>query len=229
MSRIIRNKGLLKIVCLTCLASSLGIDASFAGVGVSRSGILTNFQIIEMVSSDTAKDVIARIGALPQEGIVLLDKAKSAGSVDFVLENSFVREMRDAGLSVAVEAPKKDEAVGERPMYKLSYQIVRLSLAYPQTSRKLWLGPLQVRRAAQADVFVQFIDAATGDVLWVKDCHKEYKDTITGSQLKEVEDPQYDFTRPPHSEFKMVRLFEPIVVGGIVVGLVYLFFSNQSD
>jgi hypothetical protein len=137
--------------------------------------------------------------------------------------------MRDAGVRVATESQKKDESIAENPRYKLSYQIIRLSLAYPRVWRKWWLGPREVQRTARADVFVQLIDLATGDILWVRECHKEYNDTIDLSRLKEVEDPQYDFTRPPHNEFKMARLFEPIVVGGIVVGLVYLFFSNQSD
>jgi len=91
------------------------------------------------------------------------------------------------------------------------------------------LGSKVVERAARADVFVQFVDLATGDVVWVKEIHKEYKDTIEYSELKLVEEAQYDFTRPSRSEFKMTRLLEPLVVGGIVVGLVYLFFSNQSS
>jgi hypothetical protein len=229
VSRITRNRGFLKIVCLICLVSFLQVNASFAAVGKSRAGILTNFQIIEAISSDTAKDVIGRIGTLQPETIVLLSKAKSVGAVDFMLDNSFIREMRDAGVRVATESQKKDESIAENPRYKLSYQIIRLSLAYPRVWRKWWLGPREVQRTARADVFVQLIDLATGDILWVRECHKEYNDTIDLSRLKEVEDPQYDFTRPPHNEFKMARLFEPIVVGGIVVGLVYLFFSNQSD
>ncbi|MCX5752352.1 MAG: hypothetical protein NTW97_01765 [Candidatus Krumholzibacteria bacterium] len=224
-----RNKGFVKAVCLICLVAILGIDPLFAASDKSPRGIPTNFEIIERISAETVREIISGMGTIRQEGVVLLNKTKGAGSVDFVLENAFVRDMRDAGIKVAIEGPKKDEAVVGSGNYRLSYQIVRLAVSYPRISRTWWLGSKHVARAAQADVFVQFIDLATGDIAWVKEIHKEYNDTIDYSKLKLVEEAQYDFTRPARSEFRMTKLLEPLVVGGIVVGLVYLFFSNQSS
>jgi hypothetical protein len=219
----------VKAVCLVCLVAVLGIDPLYAASEASRTAVATNFEIIERVCTEAARDVVSAIGTIPREDIVLLNKTKTAGNVDFVLENAFVKEMRNAGIRVTVEGPKKDDAAPPNGTYRLSYQIVRLTLAYPRISRRWFLGSKTVARAVRADVFVQFIDLATGDIAWVKEVHKEYNDTIPYSQLKMVEEAQYDFTRPPHSEFKMTRLLEPLVVGGIVVGLVYLFFSNQSS
>lgn len=230
MANLVHDKGFVRTVCFMCLIAVLGIDPLLAAADKSLSrGIPTNFQIIERISGETVQEIIAGIGAIPREDIVLLSKTKSAGSVDFVLENVFVREMRTAGIRLAIETPKKDEPAGTSGSYRLSYQIVRLSVSYPRISRTWWLGSKHVERTAQADVFVQFIDLATGDIVWVKEIHREYKDTIDYSKLALVEEAQYDFTRPSRSEFKMTRLLEPLVVGGIVVGLVYLFFSNQSS
>ena len=229
MAHFIHDRVFAKTVCLMCLVAVLGIDPLIAASERSPRGIPTNFQIIERISGETVREIISGMGTIRQEGVVFLNKTKSAGSVDFVLENTFAMEMRDAGIRIAIEAPKKDEPVVASGNYRLSYQIVRLSLSYPRISRKWWLGSKVVERAARADVFVQFVDLATGDVVWVKEIHKEYKDTIEYSELKLVEEAQYDFTRPSRSEFKMTRLLEPLVVGGIVVGLVYLFFSNQSS
>jgi hypothetical protein len=225
----IRDKGFVKTVCFMCLMAVLGIDPLIAASIESPQGIPTNFQIIERISSQTVQEIISGMGTVPQDAVVLLNKTKGAGTVDFVLENTFVMEMRNAGIRLAIESPKKDEATPANGAYRISYQIVRLSLSYPRISRKWWFGSKVVDRAAQADVFVQFIDLATGDVAWVKEIHKEYRDTIGYSHLKEVEEAQYDFTRPSRSEFKMTKLLEPLVVGGIVVGLVYLFFTNQSS
>jgi hypothetical protein len=229
VAHFIRDKGFVKTVCLMCLMAVIGVDPLFAASDNSPGGIPTNFQIIERISTETVREVISGMGAIPREDAVLLNKAKTAGNVDFVLENAFVREMSAAGIRIAVEAPKKDEVAAPNGKYRLSYQIVRLSVSYPRISRKWWLGSKAVDRAAQADVFVQLVDLATGDIAWVKEIHKEYKDTIDYSKLKLVEESQYDFTRPSRSEFKMTKLLEPLVVGGIVVGLVYLFFSNQSS
>lgn len=229
VAHFIHDKGFVKTVCLICLIAVVGIDPLLAASAKSPRGIPTNFEIIEKISGETAREIISGIGTIAQEDVVLLSKAKSAGNVDFVLENAFVMEMRSAGMKLAIEAPKKEGAVAQSGNYRLSYQIVRLSLSYPRISRKWWLGSKMVDRAAQADVFVQFIDLATGDIAWVKEIHKEYRDTIDYSQLKLVEEAQYDFTKPSRSEFKMTKLLEPLVVGGIVIGLVYLFFSNQSS
>jgi hypothetical protein len=229
VAHFIRDKGFVKTVCLMCLIAVVGIDPLLAASERSPGGILTNFEIIEKISGETVREIISGIGTIASENVVLLSKTKSAGNVDFVLENAFVMEMRNAGIKLAIETPKKDAPAATVGNYRLSYQIVRLSLSYPRISRKWWLGSKVVERAAQADVFVQFIDLATGDIAWVKEIHKEYRDTIDYSRLKLVEEAQYDFTRPSRSEFKMTRLLEPLVVGGIVVGLVYLFFTNQSS
>ena len=223
------NKRFLKTVCSICLFTVLGVDPLFAATGKSQRGILTNFEIIERISSEVAQDIIAQIGALQQGDTVLLNKTKSAGNVDFIMENALATGMRDAGIMLAVETPNKDASVAPATRYRLSYQIIRLSLSYPRIARKWWLGPREVARAARADIFIQFINLTTGDIVWVRESHKTYSDTIDYSLIKSVEDAQYDFTRPPHSEFKMTRLFEPLIVGGIVVGLVYLFFSNQKQ
>ncbi|MGD1049383.1 MAG: hypothetical protein ABR899_11600 [Candidatus Krumholzibacteriaceae bacterium] len=225
MSRIMRNRSLLKAMCTICLIGILGVDPVFAGTGEPRARMLTNFEIIEKVSSEAAADIIAGLGPDQRGEVVLLNKAKSAGAVDFMLENAFVKETHEAGIKVAIEGPN----VTASGKYRLSYQIIHLSISYPRSSRKLWVGPREVARSAKADVFAQLIDVATGSVLWVRETHKQYNDTIDYSRLKEVEDAQYDFTRPQHSEFRLTRLLEPLVVGGIVVGLVYLFFSNQSN
>lgn len=225
----IRDKGFVKTVSVICLIAVLGIDPLLAASEKSKPEVPTNFEIIERMSNEAVREIISGIGTIRQEDLVLLTKTKTAGNVDFVLENTFVREMRNAGIRVAIEAPQKDDPVEASGNYRLSYQIVRLSVAYTDISRPWWLFSKRVERSARADLFVQFIDLSTGDIALVKEIHKEYGDTIPYSKLKLVEDAQYDFTRPSRSEFKMARILEPLVVGGIVVGLVYLFFSNQSS
>jgi hypothetical protein len=225
----IRDNGFTKVLCIVALVTALGLNPLCAVAAAPDSGIPTNFEIIDRVCSEVAQEIVLAVGTIPRGDIVLLNKAKSAGTIDFVLENALVMQMRNAGLRAAVEPAQKDPTTVVKGDYRLSYQIVRLNLTYPRVSRSWGFGSKKVTRQVRADVFVQFVNLATGDVDWVKEVHKEYRDTIPYSALRQVEEAQYDFTRPPHSEFKMTRLLEPLVVGGIVVGLVYLFFSNQSS
>ena len=229
----IQTRGFVKTVCIMCLFAVLGIDPLLCRRGeLATPKVPTNFEIIERISSEAVRDIIARDrNAAGRKAVVLLIKTKIGGNVDFMLENAFVKEMRNAGIRArdrdagrrTIRAPRSGNT-GSRTRSSGCRSPIR------GFREKWWLGPKRGRASsARADIFAQFIDLSTGDIVWVREIHKDYGDTIDYSMLKLVEDPQYDFTRPSRSEFKMSRLFEPLVVGGIVVGLVYLFFSNQSN
>jgi len=226
---LVDKKGPSRAVCIICLIAFVAADPLCAAAAASQTKVLTNFELIEKVSAEAAQEIIAGLGARAGDGIVLLAKSKGAGDADFILENALVKRLRDAGTRVSLEVPKGDDTTSVQPAHRLTYQVIRLSLAYPRISRKWWFGSKVVERMAKADVFAEFVDVKTGDVLWVGESHRQYGDTILFSQLGSVEEKQYEFTRPPRSEFKMMRLLEPVLVGGIVIGLVYLFFSNQSN
>jgi hypothetical protein len=226
---LIHKKGFLRVVCMICLLAFLAADPLCAAAGNKKAMVPTNFELIEKVSAEAAQEIVSGLGALPGEGIVLLTRSKGAGDADFIMENALVKRLRDTRIRVSLEAPGGEDSTSAIPAYRLSYQVIRLSLAYPRISRRWWFGSKEVERAAKADIFAQLVNLKTSDILWVGESHKKYGDTIRFSMLPSVEEKQYEFTRPPRNEFKMMRLLEPVVVGGIVVGLVYLFFSNQSN
>ncbi len=226
---LIHRKDFFRIVCVICLVAFLAADPLCAAVGKGRATVLTNFELIEKVSTEAAQDIASSLGNQARDGLVFLTKTKGVGDADFMMENALVERLRAAGIRVSLEAAKQGDAVPENPAYKLSYQVIRLNLTYPGISRKWWLGTKEVERAAKSDIFAQLVDFKTGDIRWVGESHKRHGDTIPYSLLSSVEEKQYEFTRPPRNEFKLMRLLEPVVVGGIVVGLVYLFFSNQSN
>jgi hypothetical protein len=158
---------------------------------------------------------------------VRLAKAKGVGDADFLLENAFIEQLRAAGFRTGVEA-KAQESPVDTGAFALSYQVIRLSMAYPRISRRYWFGTKEVVREARADVTAQLVDRRTGEVIWIREGSGRYGDVIPYSLLSSVEEKQYEFTRPVRNEFKMSRVVEPVIVAGIVVGLVFLFFSNQS-
>jgi hypothetical protein len=214
---------------MICLLAFVAADPLCAAAGKQDARVPTNFELIEKVSSEAATEIVSGLGALQGDGIVLLSKSKAAGEADFIMENALVKHLRDAGVRVSLESTKSQDSTSVAPAYRLAYQVIRLNIAYPKISRKWLFGSKQVERSAKADIFAQFININTGDILWVRESHKQFGDRILYSQLGSVEEKQYEFTRPARNEFKLMKLLEPVVVGGIVVGLVYLFFSNQSN
>jgi len=183
--------------------------------------------VLAGISEDAARGLVAAIQTVPSGSVVRLAKAKGAGDADFLLENAFIEQLRAAGFRTGLEV-KTQEAPADSGAYAISYQVIRLSMVYPRISRRYWFGTKEVVREARADVTAQLIDRRTGEVIWIREGSGRYGDVIPYSLLSFVEEKQYDFTRPARNEFKMSRVVEPIIVAGIVVGLVALFFSNQS-
>ena len=58
---------------------------------------------------------------------------------------------------------------------------------------------------------------------------KHFEDQFSYSQVNDVEQGDFSFTKPPHDATNWGKIVEPVVVSGIIVGLIYLFFSNQTD
>lgn len=212
-----------------CLFSFLGLLPATSSPHGAGESITTNFALLENLSGEVMRELIANMPDLPHGALVYLSKDRSVGEIDFVLENVMIVAFRDAGLKVTREDPRERMPGEQLPAYRLSFQIIRMSLTYPKISRRYWLGAKEVERNAEIDIFAQLIDMGSGDIVWVGDTQKDYDDVIGYSLLERVEDPEYGFTRPERKELRWSRLIEPMVVGGVVVGLVYLFFSNQSN
>ncbi len=189
--------------------------------------IPSNFDLVEKVSEQAAGQIVSYLADYDPGSAVRLVKSKGASEADFLLEKAFLEKLREQGYRVCIASSQTPCA--DSSALSISYQIVRLSIRYPKISRRFLIGSKKVSREARADVIAQLTDLSTGDLIWVREGNAQYEDVIPYSMLSVVEEKQYEFTRPPREEFKVSRIVEPVVVAGIVVGLVFLFFSNQNN
>lgn len=190
--------------------------------------VLTNYEVIEDISEKAIEELKANMPQLENDASIVLIKSKGAGSIDDVFMNVLVRNLTQSGFKVSTKYPEDSSQILENT-YEMNLQLVRLSLKYAEISRSYWVGSKTVDRLAEIGIFSQLIRYKTGDIIWVGETQKKYEDTISYSLLERVEDPQHDFTRPTRKELRWSKLVEPVIVTGIVTGLVYLFFSNQSS
>lgn len=191
--------------------------------------VLPNYDVLEKLSGEAMLELLSNMPRFPGGSVVYLEKQKGIGEIDFVLENVMLGAFKDAGVNIARQEAEGLEMKDEQRSFRFSYQIIRMSLGYSKISRRYWLGSKRVEREAQIDLFAQLIETGSGGIIWVGDTQKRYEDVISYSLLEKVEDPEYDFTRPERKEVRLSKLIEPLVVGGVVIGLVFLFFSNQSN
>ena len=203
----------------------IGLPASSTPQGAGEKAE-TNYEILERISKTAIDELLANMPAVRRDLVIQLVKARGIGEIDFVFENMLLETMQSAGYRVAVDKPAEG---AEQPGYRLTYQIIRFSLSSPEIGRQYVIGAKKVERAAEVGVFAQLADMASGDILWVGDTQKRYGDIIPYGYLDRVEDDALSFTAPARNEIRWGRLVEPVVVTGIVTGLVYLFFSNQEN
>lgn len=111
----------------------------------------------------------------------------------------------------------------------LTFQNVAFAIAYTDVYRSHLVGGKRVKRRADIRVHVTLTDAASGEVLWVGEASRESADEFDFDDAARVEQGVYQFARPVLPGGGWGKYAEPVFVTGIIVGLIYLFFSNQSD
>jgi hypothetical protein len=213
------------VLCLALLITMFPAVSSPQGTGEQT---ITNYGILEKIAGEAIDELARNMPGVERETVFLLRKEEGIDSdIDDVFENELVRKMMEADFRIASSSSGAPQA--EVSEFVFSYQILNYSIKYPEIGRSYWVGKKEVKRLAEVGVFVKLIDSATGEIVWVGEAQKKYEDRIAYSLLERVEDPTHDFTMPVRDEVRWGRFVEPVIVTGIVVGLVYLFFSNQDS
>ena len=112
---------------------------------------------------------------------------------------------------------------------ELQYQARDFTLSYPKVYRSFLIGGRKVKRTARVNLLAKLIDTRDRSVVWVGEASDTYEDQFAHKHLAQVEAGLFEFTSPPKSQADLGKIVEPVVVSGIIVGLIYLFFSNQDN
>ncbi|HET6462517.1 MAG TPA: hypothetical protein VFH33_01850 [Candidatus Krumholzibacteria bacterium] len=113
--------------------------------------------------------------------------------------------------------------------YVLTYQNVVFNVKYVDSHRSFVVGGKRVERHAAVRMMATLTDPADGRVVWVGESARESNDEIDYGKAMEIEQGSYTFNKPVVPSAGWGKFVEPVFVTGIIVGLIYLFFSNQSD
>jgi hypothetical protein len=111
----------------------------------------------------------------------------------------------------------------------LEFDAIEFDLRYPKIYRSFLIGGKTVKRTATVSVMAKLVEPGTGFVVWTAEASRSLDDQFAHSDIDDVEASLYSFTKPPRQSRNWGKIIEPVVVGGIIVGLIYLFFSNQGS
>ncbi|MGD8395761.1 MAG: hypothetical protein PVF43_09830 [Candidatus Eiseniibacteriota bacterium] len=111
---------------------------------------------------------------------------------------------------------------------ELELNVVELGLRYTGARRSFLFGPKRIERLAVATLAGSVLDPGDGTLAWRGEGRARAIDEVPAGKLSILEGQSYPFTRPVLPPSNIGHVLEPIIVSGIVVGLVFLFVSNRN-
>jgi hypothetical protein len=198
---------------------AVGAGRATAGEAGSNLDLMTN------LTRGAVAEVVATLdGARAGRGVRLV--AAAASEEYRFIENVFTAVLTERGVQVF-----KERGEGEAPQnaVALHYEATEFGVTYPDVFRTYLIGGKKVRREALVTIVATLVDPASGAVLDVAEASRETSDVFSHGNLDRVEQGTFEFVRPAVPSSGWTRIVEPVFVSGIIIGLIYLFFSNQSD
>jgi hypothetical protein len=190
---------------------------------------LSNLDLMTSLSTQIAEEVISRIEPDIRGNRIQL-KPFGNGEEYHVLDDIFTRILTEKGFTAvkppAPNAPQTMDA-GE-PMMTLEYKVPVFRLSYVNVYRSYLIGGKKVRREANVRMSAKLL-AGSGDVSRFDDVSASDSDQFSHGDLSRIQEGNYQFVKPEMPGSGWSKIVEPVFVSAIIVGMIYLFFSNQSD
>lgn len=200
----------------------------------------SNIDLLSQMTQEIAEELYAKFG--PELIGRAIELRPFAGSEDYVfVENVFADVLSAKNVKTIVPvAPTpaapganaspatSDSSVAAPDAVVFTFQNVAFGVSYPDVYRSHLVGGKRVKRRADVRIHATVTNGG-GEVLWVGEASRERSDEFDMDDAARVEQGVYQFARPVVPGGGWGKYAEPVFVTGIIVGLIYLFFSNQSD
>ncbi len=187
-----------------------------------------NIEVMKLVTTQAIEEILARFPPhLETPRLVLAPYAKDE-VYDF-MTNVFSQTLTERGYKTftAGRAKGQDQNTQGQKL-RLEYHALDFGLRYPKIYRSYLIGGKVVERRAKVKIVAKLLDPSDDSIVWIGESEKTYEDDFPFSMIDEVEAGKFEWVKPPRKNTNWGKLVEPVVVSAIIVGLIYLFFSNQS-
>jgi len=128
-------------------------------------------------------------------------------------------------LYITDDEPARQAAVD----YVYGFDVLDISLAYPDVGRTLGIWRRWVARELSVSVNVSISAESTGRIMLNERMVRQFGDRFDSDEFGAVDSDIYDFTTAETSESGWKSRAEEIVVLGTLVGLVAIYFANTGD
>lgn len=143
----------------------------------------------------------------------------------WLVQSILLEELTSLGHAVKAGGIAGEEDTGA---YEISYRVVSCEASLPRAWREWVVGARRVERKTDVDIYFQLSDASK-DVIWAGNARRERREIIPGGLVKQLSTPGQAFTAPELEPGGWDKILEPVVVAGIVGGLIYLFYTSKTS
>lgn len=189
----------------------------------------TNLQLTQFVADSAAARALA--SAPLDRGTHAVLAPTHEHPLNFVLEHAFLKELARRGVEVTVRrTPVPDDSVaalfGNPGDPLLEYTLGSAKITYLRLVG--WLpGRVRIERQSLVTGAVSMREPQSSRVLWTGDLGQNFVDRFSRSEVSLVEESRYPELKDNVPQRNLDKVVEPVVVVGVVAGLVALFFQNR--
>jgi hypothetical protein len=185
-----------------------------------------NLAVLRELTRDVMADAVDQMG-IPRESHVYMKQVESHDA-SWLVQSILLEELTDRGHAVMTGAMLPAEE-GAEPggAYEIAYRIVSCETTYPRVWREWVIGSRKVERRAAVDIHFQLSDESTA-IVWAGNVEREKREIVPGGRVEELATPGQGFTSAEIEPGGWDKVIEPVLVAGIVGGLIYLFYTSRS-
>ena len=189
----------------------------------------TNLQITSFVADSAVGRALS--GSPLESGQRAVIAPSHDHPLNFVVEHALLTRLSNRGVGVTI----RHTAIPDDSLATLFGAARDPVLEYTLGSAKVtylrlvgWLpGRVKIERQSLVQGTLSLRDPVTSRVLWTSDMAQNLVDRISKSEVSQVEDAHYPDLKDDVPGRGVDKLVEPVIVVGVVGGLVMLFFQNR--
>ena len=224
---------------LAAVVVTVAMGGAVAPVEAGSSLPRTHIAMFDSVASMVASELVPA-GAIPGGRSVEIT-TPIPGDTLTLFEQRVVQRLRSDGVTVRVgpapTAPAVDPVTGEaraeitapvtENVVRLGLRVESRSVLFVRRLGKFPFGTKGYERLVSLQAQARLVDAASGNVLWARTSARSASDVLAARDLDTAASGTGMF-RPAVPRGTAFGFLEPLIVTGVVAGLVILFYSNRT-
>lgn len=210
------------------LGGGEGLLAASAGGSAGERVSVTpksNMVVITELAREAVAEAIGRMALAAGSEIHVSQLGQNDAS--WLIQSVLYEELTARGHAVVtggVPAGTQEEGPDR---YEIAYRIVSCETSFPRAWREWVVGSRRVERKTRCDLRFRLSDARSA-IIWAGSVERERREVIPGERLAELSTQGQPFASPEITSGGWDKVLEPVVVAGIVGGLIYLFYTSRS-